>query len=428
MRLSKAKLNRFMDKSILLEKFTTVGINHEQADVVVRECFSLNWQQQQAMLEDARAQGISGMLILSTCNRTEIFATTSDAELLSILFVKHAGAGMKQFQEYGFIKHGEDAVRHIYRVAVGLEAQILGDLQIIKQLKDAYKLSADMNMADAMLHRLMQSISQTHKRSRNETDLGIGAASTAYAAVQLAKRSMKRLAGKKILLVGAGKIGRVTCKNLIAMGASDVMVINRNMTKADRLSMQFPIDVAPMKNIDIEIARADLIIVATGAPNAVINMGHMDLCNTDGPVKMMIDLSVPRNISQEVGQLPFVDLVNMDMLSDTLDETFREREANVPKVEQIIDESFEDFCSWLSQLRVVPTIKALNTKFDSIRKQELSRFKHKLADDTISQVDHLTERIVNKIVAHSIQHLRENEGREDVARVIQEMYKIGDQV
>ncbi|MFW6346979.1 MAG: glutamyl-tRNA reductase [Cyclonatronaceae bacterium] len=417
-----------MDKSILLEKFITVGINHQQADVVVRECFSLNWQQQQAMLADAREQGIGGMLILSTCNRTEIFATSSDAELLCILFVKHAGGSMQQFQEHGFIKHGEDAVRHIYRVAVGLEAQILGDLQIIKQVKEAYKLSADMGMADATLHRLMQSISRTHKRSRNETDLGVGAASTAYAAVQLAKRSMEKLTGKKVLLIGAGKIGKVTCKNLIAMGASDVTVINRNMTKAERLSMRFPVEVAPMKNIDIEIARADLIIVATGAPHAVINLGHLDLCNPDGPVKMMIDLSVPRNIAQEVGRLPFIDLVNMDMLSDTLDETFREREANIPLVEQIITESFEDFCSWLSQLRVVPTIKALNSKFDSIRKQELARFKHKLADDTMSEVDHLTERIVNKIVAHSIQHLRENQGRDDIARVIQEMYKIGDQV
>lgn len=417
-----------MDKSILLEKFTTVGINHQQADVVVRECFSLNWQQQQAMLADARDQGISGMLILSTCNRTEIFATSSDAELLSILFVKHSGSSMQQFREHGFIKHGESAVRHMYRVAVGLEAQILGDLQIIKQVKEAYKLSADMHMADATLHRLMQSISQTHKRSRNETDLGVGAASTAYAAVQLAKRSMKKLTGKKILLVGAGKIGKVTCKNLISMGASHVTVINRNMNKAERLSMRFPVDVAPIKNIDIEIARADLIIVATGAPHAVINSGHLDLCDADGPVKMMIDLSVPRNISEEVGRLPFIDLVNMDMLSDTLDETFREREANIPQVESIIDECFSEFCSWLSQLRVVPTIKALNSKFDSIRKQELARFKHKLADDTMSEVDHLTERIINKIMAHSIQHLRENEGREDVARVIQEMYKIGDQV
>lgn len=418
-----------MDKSILLEKFTLIGINHRLADVRIREKFSLSWEEQSTLLQDAKAQGIGGMIIVSTCNRSEIFATTSDAELLSILFCKHSKGSMHEFKEYGFIRHGEHAMRHFYRVAVGLEAQILGDLQIIKQVKESYRLSSDLGMADSVIHRLMQSVTRTHKRTRNETTLGMGAASTAYAAVQLAKRRMKKLTGKKVLLVGAGKIGKVTCKNLIAMGASDVTVINRNMTRAERLSMRFPVNVAPIKNIDIEIARADLIIVATGASHAVINHGHMDLCDPEAGEKMMIDLSVPRNIADEVGELPFVHLINMDMLSDTLDETFRERQANVPLVEQIIEEEFEQWCTWLSELRVVPTIRAINTKFDQIRRQEIERFRHKLNDETLTQVEHLTQRIINKIVAHSIEHLKENQGRtEEVTRIIQDMYKIGDAV
>lgn len=418
-----------MDKSILLEKFTLIGINHHLADVAVRERFSLSYEEQRAMLRDAASHGIEGMIVTSTCNRTEVFATTSDAELLSILFVKHAAGDLTEFQDYGFIKHGEHAVQHFYRVAVGLEAQILGDLQIIKQVKEAYKLASDQNMADSVLHRLMQSVSRTHKRTRNETSLGVGAASTAYAAVQTAKRHMKSLAGKKVLLVGAGKIGKVTCKNLISMGASDVTVINRNMSKAERLSMRFPIEVAPIKNIDIEIAKADLVVVATGAQHAVINSGHMDLCNPDGDKKLMIDLSVPRNIADEVGELPFVELVNMDMLSDTLDETFRDRQANIPLVEQIIAEEFDAYCSWLSELRVVPTIKALNSKFETIRQQEISRFRHKMSSDTLSEVEHLTSRIVNKIIAHSIEHLKENQDNsEEVTRIIQDMYKIGNEL
>lgn len=414
-----------MDKSILLEKFTVIGINHQLADVTVREKFSLTYEEQRAMLKDASNQGIGGMIITSTCNRTEVFATTSDAELLSILFVSHARGSMSEFKEYGFIKHGEHAVGHFYRVAVGLEAQILGDLQIIKQVKEAYKLASDTNMADPVLHRLMQSVARTHKRTRNETSLGVGAASTAYAAVQMAKRYLKNLMGKKVLLIGAGKIGKVTCKNLISMGASDVTVINRNMTKAERLGMRFPIAVAPIKNIDIEIAKADLVIVATGAAHAVINAGHMDLCNPKGGIKLMIDLSVPRNIADQVGELPYVELINMDMLSDKLDETFRDRQANIPQVEQIISEEFEAYCVWLSELRVVPTIRALNTKFDEIRKQEIARFRHKLTSESLTEVEHLTQRIVNKIIAHSIDHLKENQGNtEEVTRIIQDMYKI----
>jgi glutamyl-tRNA reductase len=416
-----------MDKSILLEKFTLVGINHQLADLAVRECFSLSYEEQKALLADAADQGITGLMVVSTCNRAELFAATPDAELLSILFVKHTNGSMDEFQKYGFIKHGEHAVRHFYRVAVGLEAQILGDLQIIKQVKESYRLTSDTGMADSVIHRLMQSVSRTHKRTRNETSLGVGAASTAYAAVQLAKRHMSSFRGRKVLLVGAGKIGKVTCKNLVAMGASDVTVINRNLNKAERLSSRFTVDVAPIRNIDIEIARADLIIVATGAPHAIINTGHMELCDPEAGTKLMIDLSVPRNIGREVGELPFVQLINMDMLSDTLDETFRERKANIPLVEKIIEEEFEAFCGWLSELKVVPTIRALNTKFDEIRRQEIARFRHKLGSDTIDEVEHLTQRIVNKIIAHSIEHLKENQGKtEEVTRIIQEMYKISD--
>ncbi|MCH8567325.1 MAG: glutamyl-tRNA reductase [Balneolales bacterium] len=414
-----------MDNSILLEKFTVIGINHHLADLATRERFSMVAGQQRSLLEDVRGHGIKGAMVISTCNRTELFATTSDAELLSILFVKHASGSLAEFQEFGFIKHGEHAIRHVYRVAVGLEAQILGDLQIIKQVKEAYRASIDANMCDAVLHRLMQSVSRAHKRSRNETTLGVGAASTAYAAVQMAKQYFGSLSGKNILLVGAGKIGKVTCKNLVSSGASKVTIINRNFGKAERLGSRFAVNVALMKNIDIEIAKADLVIVATGALHAVINTGHMDLCDPDGSPKLMIDLSVPRNISSEVSDLDFVHLINMDMLSDTLDETFRERKANIPLVENILDEEFTAFCTWMKELKVVPTIKALNNKFDSIRKQELARFRHKINEDTIADVDHLTQRIVNKIIAHSIEHLRENrDNTEEVTRILQEMYKI----
>lgn len=413
-----------MDKSILLEKFTAIGINHQQADVKTRECFSLSADDQKNLLLDAGKQGIPGMLVITTCNRTEILARTSDAELLSILLIKHSRGSMEEFRNYGFIKHGEAAVRHFYRVAVGLEAQILGDLQIFKQVKEAYKVSTDCNMADSVIHRLMQSISRTHKRSRNETNLGMGAATTAYAAVQLAKQRMQSLSGKKVLLVGAGKIGKVTCKNLISLGASDVTVINRSFEKAEKLVHKFDVKSAVIENLDIEAAKADLIIVATGAQNPILYKHNFEISNPNSR-KILIDLSVPRNIAPEVEELPFIDLINMDMLSDKLDETFSQRKANIPDVENIITDEFEQFCLWLSELNVVPTIRALNDKFDEIRKTELERFRHKMDEQSLAYVEQLTRRIVNKIVAHSIDHLKENKDRnEEVTRVIQDMYKI----
>jgi glutamyl-tRNA reductase len=413
-----------MDKSILLEKFTAIGINHQKADVKTRECFSLSPEDLKILLLDAGKQGIPGMLVITTCNRTEILARTSDAELLSVLLIKHSRGTMEEFRNFGFIKHGEAAVNHFYRVAVGLEAQILGDLQIFKQVKEAYKISAECNMADSVTHRLMQSISRTHKRSRNETNLGMGAATTAYAAVQLAKQRMHSLNGKKILLIGAGKIGKVTCKNLISLGATDVTIINRSFEKAEKLVDKFNIKSATLDYLDVEAAKADLIIVATGAQEPILYKSNFEISDPNSR-KTLIDLSVPRNIAPEVEELPFVNLINMDMLNDKLDETFTERKANIPHVEKIITEEFEQFCKWVSELNVVPTIRALNDKFDEIRKTELERFRHKMDEQSLAYVEQLTRRIVNKIVAHSIDHLKENKHRnEEVTRVIQDMYKI----
>jgi glutamyl-tRNA reductase len=414
-----------MDKSILLEDFTSIGINHRVADVAMRERFSLTREKQLEMLRDAMSQGISSLLIVSTCNRTEVLARTSDATLLSILLISHCDASMDDFRQYGFIKHGEAALDHFFRVSTGLDSQILGDLQIIKQVKEAYNTSIEAGMADSVMHRLMQSINRTHKRSRNETSLGSGAASTAYAAVQMAKNNFGTFREKKVLLIGAGKIGKVTCKNLLSMGASDVTVINRSFDRAESLGGKFSIRVSTIEKIDIELARADLAIVATGAEKPVVTAEHFELSDPDGNTKLLIDLSVPRNVSPDVEKLPFVKLINMDMLSDKLDETFRAREANIPLVENIIKEELDVFCEWLSQLSVVPTIRALNEKFDQIRKSELERYKNKLSEDTLSHIDMLTRRIVNKIVAHSIEHIKENKDREEeVTRIIRDMYKI----
>lgn len=413
----------YMDKSILLEKFTTIGINHRHADVGVRERFSLNTEEQRELLLDAHKQGIPGVMVISTCNRTEVTGRTSDAELLSILLVKHSRGMMEEFREFGFIKHGEAAVKHAYRVAVGLEAQILGDLQIIKQFKEAYQISVDCGCTDSVMHRLVQSVSRTHKRSRNETSLGMGAATTAYAAVQHAKRELGSFRNTKVLLIGAGKIGKVTCKNLISMGATDVTILNRNTERAEKLGGKFPVRIGNIDTLDIELARADVIIVATGAPEPIIRKEHFELSSPESSRKLIIDLAVPRNVSPAVEDLAFIKLINMDMLSDAIDESLNERKANIPLVEAIIDEEFNIFCEWLSQLSVVPTIRALNDKFDEIRKTELARFQHKMDEEVLAHMDNLTRRIVNKIVAHSIEHLKEN-GNAEVTRVIQDMYKI----
>ena len=412
-------------KTPKIDEFSAVGINHWKADVAMRECFSLSSTRKKAFLEDARIIGLRDVIIISTCNRTEIFARTSTPGILIELLVKHSSGERDQFDEFGFLFEGEEAVRHLLRVAVGLDAQILGDLQIIKQVKEAYEYTHELGMADTVLHRLMQYVLRTHKRSRSETDLASGATTTAYAAVQFARKRLASFRDKSILLVGTGKIGKITCKNLISMGALNVVLLNRNRQRAELLGERFQLPVAGLENLNTELLKADLVIVATGAEQPVIR--HEQLTELEGTSRkvVMLDLSVPRNIDPALENHPNVELVNMDQLNDTTDEAFKRRERNIPRVEAIIDQEIGNFKTWLSEQKVVPTIRALNEKLHEIRSREIDKFRSKIPESSLEDVDHLTRRIVNKIMAHSIDHLKENhEAPEEITRLVHSMFKL----
>ncbi|TVQ13706.1 MAG: glutamyl-tRNA reductase [Balneolaceae bacterium] len=399
----------------ITDQYIVIGVNHHRATVPVREMFSISGEGRLQLLRDAEIMGISSVIVLSTCNRTEILARNIQPDALIDLLIRHSSGSRNLFDENGFVMKGIGAIRHFFRVATGLEAQILGDLQIIRQVKEAYEISAEMDMVDRFTHRLMQAVFRTHKRSRNETSLGIGAATTAYAAVQMARRKMNSLKDKKILLVGAGKIGKVTCKNLVSLGAGEVVVINRNAGRAEKLGERFNVTVEPFEKLGERAAWADLIIVATSADQPVMDASHLSGWKLNGSHKVLVDLSVPRNIHPDVEQIEGIELINMDMLNDKTDSTFRDRQANIPLVEAIIDEELDVFYNWVRDQRVVPTIRALSDKLDAIGASELERIRSKIPGETMPQVEQLTRRIMKKIMAHSIEHLKESHDRHDEA-------------
>ncbi|MCC5927483.1 MAG: glutamyl-tRNA reductase [Bacteroidetes bacterium] len=414
-------------RTALLSDFLVVGISHWYAELDVRERFSLSNDAQEQLLREADALGLGGIIVLSTCNRTELFTRGDRPEMLMGLLIKYSHGTRAEFEKYGFTKRGEDAVHHFFRVSVGLDAQILGDLQIIKQVKTAYDRAGDFNMLDGVMHRCIQSIFRAHKRSRTETSLGSGAATTAYAAVQAAKHEMDNLRDKRVLLIGTGKIGKVTCLNLINMGVKQVTLLNRSAQKAERLAERFQVDVAPLSDLHEKLPYADLVIVATGAQEPIITADQVSQIRADGKHQplVMMDLSVPRNIDPAVGQMDGVRLINMDMLNDRLDATYREREANIPLVEDIITEEINDFKRWLSEQRVVPTIRALTAKLEDIRSAEMERYTKRFSSSEGQHAEQLTRRIVNKILAYSIDHLKEQHEHDDhIARVVQDMFKI----
>lgn len=407
-----------------LNDFCVVGINHWEATIEVRERFSLSDSQKNELIEGAQREGIHSLFVVSTCNRTEIFAQDASPQELIRLLVTYSDASLDEFHTFGFEKTGKNAVEHLFNVTVGLDSQILGDLQIVKQVKEGYELACEKDAVSGELHRLMQHIFRAHKRSRNETSLGEGAATTAYAAVQFAKKTFDTLQDKNILLVGTGKIGKVTCKNLVSLGARKVTLVNRTRDRAEFVADRYDLDVADMQKLPEQIAEADLVIVATGASEPVIAMEHMKPSIENSSFKVLLDLSVPRNIEPEIGSLDFVDLANMDFLSDVTDEAYRKREENIPMVKKIVDDELTDYRNWLSKQKVVPTIKALTNKFDSIRDEEFEFFKNKISETDRDKVENLTRRIVNKIAAYSIEHLRDHHESEQVTRVVNDMFKL----
>lgn len=404
--------------------FTLIGINHWDAPVEIRERFSLNESRKRLFLDAARREGILSIFIVSTCNRTEVIANGASAQELIRLLTNYSCGNLDEFHKYGFELEGYRAVEHIFRVATGLDSQILGDLQIIKQVKEGYELASSEGVVSGEMHRLMQHVFRAHKRSRNETSLGHGAATVAYAAVKFASQTFESLANKNILLVGTGKIGKVTCKNLINLGASKLTLINRTRDRAEFVADRFNLEVADMDRLPEQISEADLIIVATGSTEPVIRPEHMRPSMENPKFKVMLDLSVPRNIDPNVAHLDFVDVANMDMLGDVTDEAYKKREEEVPLVKKIIEQELSDYQLWINEQRVVPTIKALTRKFESIREDEFNFFKNKISANDQEKIDNLTRRIVNKIAAYSIEHLRDHHESENVAQMVTEMFKL----
>lgn len=406
-----------------LKDFKVIGINHWDAAVPIREKFSLSIAQKDRIVEKAREKGIDNLILLSTCNRTELFGVCENLETLSDLLLDVSEGSAAELNQYGFVQEGEKAVLHLYRVAVGLDAQILGDLQIIKQVKEAYDYSVDKEMVDGDLHKLLQSVLRTHKRVRHETDLGDGAASIAYAAVQFIKHHLRHMSLNGILLVGMGKIGKVTCKNLVDLGASKLTVINRNRGKAAELASKYQLEVSGFDNLKEEVAKADLIIVATGADQPVLLREHF--VDLDKKPKVLLDLSVPRNIESSVAELPGIILANMDQLGDATDMAYRKRRQSIPEAENIIREEYLEYLNWLEEQKVVPTIVALTHKLDAIRQEEIEKYINRFPEESRPVLELVTKRIVNKIAAHSIDHLKANQNQsEDLAKIVRSMFDL----
>lgn len=348
-----------------ISNFYVIGINYKKSDASIRGQFAINQDQYLALLQKAPLLGLNEFFVLSTCNRTEIYGFAYCSYQLVELLCSETAGSSETFMESAYVKNGFEAVEHVFQVGAGLDSQILGDYEIVGQLKTAVKFAKSHGFVGAFIERLINCVLQSSKLIKNNTELSGGTVSVSFAAVQYIKNHIVNPSNKHILLLGVGKIGRNTCKNLVDyLGAKKVTLINRSPEKASDLAQELGLHCESLDHLEEEIRKADIILVATNAAEPVILKSHLE----GQSHKLIIDLSIPYNVEEAAQQLPNVHLVNVDELSKLKDETLKMRMAEVPKARAIIAELLQEFEEWCEMRKHVPMLKDLKMKLKEIYK------------------------------------------------------------
>lgn len=385
--------------------FYAIGLSYKKADAEIRGKFSLDATSKATLLKQAKTNGIESLIVTSTCNRTEIYGFAQHPFQLIHLLCENSLGTVEEFQKYAYVYKQKEALNHMFRVGTGLDSQILGDFEIIAQLKNAFVESKKHNLANAYLERLVNSVIQASKKVKNETEISSGATSVSFAAVQYIFKHVEAISKKNILLFGTGKIGRNTCENLVKHSKHDqITLINRTKDKAEKLAKKLNLIVKDYSDLQIELQKADVVVVATGAQNPTVDL---DILNLKKPL-LILDLSIPKNVNENVKQNPLVTLVHMDNLSEITDETLENRKLHIPAAEKIITEVLTEFLTWSKGRKYAPTIHALKAKLNAIKESEINHLKKKNADFNEEYTEIVTAKLIQKITSHFANHLKDD--------------------
>ena len=386
--------------------FYAIGLNYKKADAEIRGHFSINDIAKEKILLQAKADGIPSLTVISTCNRTELYGFAQHPYKIIKLLCEHTNGTVEEFEKVAYIYKNHDAVSHLFTVGTGLDSQILGDFEIISQLRNAFRESKKHDIINPFMERLANAVIQASKRIKNETGISSGATSVSFAAVQYIMARVPNISEKNLLLFGTGKIGRNTCENLIKHTKNNhITLINRTKEKAEKVAGKFNLIVKDYADIQSEIALADVLIVATGAQQPTISN---ELLYLKRPL-LILDLSIPKNVSEDVLENDLVTLVHMDHLSAVTDNTLEQRAAQLPLAKKIIAEIEKEFNQWADNRRFAPTIKALKNKLAEIKAAEIDNQRKKIADFNEDQAEIISDRLIQKITTHFANHLKGEE-------------------
>ncbi|WP_143960102.1 glutamyl-tRNA reductase [Litoribacter populi] len=403
-------------------KFRALSLSYKSAPVEIRELISLDDTSIQSLLIKLKDFfSLTDTLIVSTCNRTEVYYAHEldlSTEIIKLIGLEKGLEDVVSYIEYfNIFNNDKEAIQHLFKVSMGLEAQVVGDMQISNQIKRAYQAAADLDMAGPFLHRLMHTIFFTNKRVVQETAFRDGAASVSYAAVELIEELTSNTYQPRVLLIGVGEIGEDVAKNMVHIPEAKVTITNRTYEKAQALAGNLGYEVIPFENCIEAMKEADVIVSSITRSKPFITKELVKTFDIQS-YKLFVDLSVPRSIETSVEDVPGAMLYNVDNIRSKASETLERRLASVPMVESIIEESIEEFFNWKKEAMVSPTINKFKNALEQIRKEELERHLKNADPKEYAIIDKITKSMMQKIIKIPVVQLKAACKREEADHMI----------
>ena len=417
-------------------QFALVGLSHKTAPVEIRERLAFNSEAlRSALTALVGRQEITEAIILSTCNRVEVVAESPDDRLIREFLCEFHQIPHDSVSKHFYSFRNADAIRHVFRVAASLDSMMIGEPQILGQVKEAYRIAADAGTVGMHLSALMNRAFAVAKKVRSETGISQSAVSISYAAVELARKIFGDLAGKTVMIIGASKMGELAAKHLKRAGVSSVLVTNRTFERAVELAKVFEGAAVPFEHFTDHMDRADIVISSTGAPHFIIgrSLAEQIIYRRKNKPMFFIDIAVPRDIDPTVNEIGNAFVYDIDDLQQVIDANLKERMKEASRAEEIIDSEVQAFCLKMQSREVVPTIVQLRDTLERLRRDEIERNRRHLRDLSPEQqaaVDQITKSIVNKILHSPIEQLKQmahNPQGPDFADLIRKIFNIKSQ-
>ena len=383
-----------------------VGLNHETAPVAVREALAFPKEGLPEALARVREEaGLGEAVILSTCNRVEVYgrSTDSSVDAVAAFLARYHSRNLEDIAPHLYRLEGEAAVRHAFRVAASLDSMVMGEPQILGQVKDAYEAAEKAGSLGSVLNALRNRSVAAAKRARTETAIGRNAVSVSHVAVELARKIFGELRDRSVLLVGAGKMSEVAARQMVRDGARASVLGGRTFEKAEQLAAALGGRAAPLEALRAELARADIVISGTGAPGIVIRREDVEAAQAArrGRPLFLIDIAVPRDVAEDAGKVSGVFLYDLDDIKTVAEANLRERKKEASAAEAILEQEIREFLEWRRSLEVVPLLVELRKRADEIRRTEIEKARRRLGPLTPEQESALeaaTSAIVNKLL------------------------------